>query len=320
MTVLYLNMNSKPLLAIHCIAYNHQNFIRDALDGFVMQRTNFPFVAIVHDDASTDETAAIIREYADKYPEIIKPILDTENLYSKRDGSLGRVMKEAIDATGARYVAYCEGDDYWTDPLKLQKQVDFLEANPDYSMCFHNAVEHWEDGCVSDHLFAPLENRDYDFREMGAGWNVPTASAVIRKKILDSDLYKKATSCRCFIYGDILIWLTAVEFGKIHCTGETMSVYRRHTGGVTFTKSPDRVKRIITHCQALPIVFGDKYKFSAIDSTVNLALGTCIQSIHNRAYKTCWEYFRISFSYAPLQTFRKISAIIRNKLRGRQTV
>lgn len=308
--------NNRPLVAIKCIAYNHDRYIRDTLDGFVMQRTNFPFVAIVHDDASTDETAAIIREYADKYPEIIKPILETENLYSKADGSLTRVMQEAIDATGSKYVAFCEGDDYWTDSLKLQKQVDFLEANPDYSMCFHNAVEHWEDGNVSDRLFAPLEKRDYDYKEMGAGWNVPTASAIVRKKIFDSNLYKKATSCRSFIYGDILIWLTAVEFGKIHCTGETMSVYRRHAHGVTFTKSPDRLKRIITHCQALPVIFGDKYKFSAIDSTVNLSLGMCLKSIKNRDFKTFWEYFSISFGYAPLQTLKKYSSALANKLRG----
>lgn len=313
-------MNRQTVVAIHCIAYNHEPYIRDALEGFVMQRTDFPFVAIVHDDVSTDRTADIIREYADRYPEIIKPIFETENQYSKGGGALGRVMQQAIDATGARYVAYCEGDDYWTDPLKLQKQVDFLEANPEYSMCFHNAVEHWEDGSVADHLFAPLENRDYDYREMGAGWNVPTASAVVRKKILDSELYKRAISCKDFIYGDILIWLTAVEFGKIYCTGETMSVYRRHEGSATFIKSPNRVKQIITHCQALPIVFGDKYKFSAIDSTVNLALGKCLASIKSRDYKSFCDYFSISFRYAPLQTLKRFAVVILNKLRGRQTV
>lgn len=313
-------MIDKPLVAINCITYNQELYIRDCLEGFVMQKTDFPYVAIVHDDASTDGTASIIREYAEKYPEIIKPIIEKENQYSKRDGSLGRIMQEAIDATEAKYVAYCEGDDYWTDPLKLQKQVDFLEANPDYSMCFHNAVEHWEDGSVSDHLFAPLDKRDYNYKELGAGWNVPTASAVVRKEILDSDLYKRATSCRDFIYGDILIWLTAIEFGKVYCTGETMSVYRRHTGGVTFTKSPNRIKQIITHCQALPIIFGEKYKFSAIDSTVNLSLGMGIKSIKMHNYKTFWEYFIISFRYAPLVTLKKFSIILLNKLKIHKSV
>lgn len=124
------------LVTIHCLVYNHEPYLRDCLEGFVMQQTNFPFVAIVHDDASTDGSAAIIREYEEKYPDIIKPIYETENQYSKRDGSLTRIMNTAIDATGAKYVAMCEGDDYWTDPLKLQKQVDFLEANPEYGLCY----------------------------------------------------------------------------------------------------------------------------------------------------------------------------------------
>ena len=123
-----------PLVAIHCITYNHEPYIRDCLEGFVMQKTNFKFVAIVHDDASTDGTATIIKEYAEKYPDIIKPILETENQYSKKDGSIQRIMSDAINATGAKYVAMCEGDDYWIDPYKLQKQVDFMEENEEYGM------------------------------------------------------------------------------------------------------------------------------------------------------------------------------------------
>jgi glycosyltransferase involved in cell wall biosynthesis len=127
---------STVLVAIHCLVYNHEPYLRDCLEGFVMQQTSFPFVAIVHDDASTDGSTAIIREYEEKYPDIIKPIYETENQWRKPDGSLGRIMNAAIDATGAKYVAMCEGDDYWTDPLKLQKQVDFLESHPDYVMCW----------------------------------------------------------------------------------------------------------------------------------------------------------------------------------------
>jgi glycosyltransferase involved in cell wall biosynthesis len=136
-------MITKPLVAINCLVYNHEPYLRDCLEGFVMQQTNFPFVAIVHDDASTDASAAIIHEYEEKYPHIFKPIYETENQYSKRDGSIDRIMNEAIEATGAKYVAMCEGDDYWTDPLKLQKQVDFMEANPEYGLCYtdYNRLE-----------------------------------------------------------------------------------------------------------------------------------------------------------------------------------
>ena len=125
-----------PVLTIQCIAYNQAPYIRQCLEGFCMQKTNFRFEAIVHDDASTDDTALIIREYAEKYPDIIKPIYETENQYSKKDGSLRRIMNKH---TCGKYVAYCEGDDYWTDPLKLQKQVDFLEANVDYGLIYGKA-------------------------------------------------------------------------------------------------------------------------------------------------------------------------------------
>lgn len=116
--------NNKILVSIRCLVYNHEPFLRQCLDGFVMQKTNFRFEAIVHDDASTDGSAAIIREYAEKYPDIIKPIYETENRYSKHDGSLGRIINAACRG---KYIAMCEGDDYWIDPLKLQKQVDILE-------------------------------------------------------------------------------------------------------------------------------------------------------------------------------------------------
>ncbi len=121
----------EPLVIIHCLVYNHEPYLRQCLDGFVMQQTAFPFYAVVHDDASTDKSADIIREYEAKYPEIIRPIYETENQYSKKDGTLSRIMYEACKS--ATYIAMCEGDDYWTDPHKLQKQVDFLEAHSDYS-------------------------------------------------------------------------------------------------------------------------------------------------------------------------------------------
>lgn len=125
------------LVAIHCMVYNHAPFLRDCFEGFVMQRTNFRFVAIVHEDASSDNSADIVREYEEKYPDIFKPIYETENQWHKTDGSLTRIMNEAIVATGAKYVALCEGDDYWTDPYKLQKQVDFMEAHPECTVTFH---------------------------------------------------------------------------------------------------------------------------------------------------------------------------------------
>ena len=119
------------MVSIRCATYNHVNYIRKCLEGFVMQQTNFPFEAIVHDDASTDGTTEIVREFAEKYPVIIKPFYEKENVWSRQDGSLTKLFKDNLRG---KYMASCDGDDYWTDPLKLQKQVDFLESHPDYSM------------------------------------------------------------------------------------------------------------------------------------------------------------------------------------------
>lgn len=125
-------MNSNPLVSICCITYNHARYIRQCLDGFLMQKVNFEYEIIVHDDASTDGTSEIIRDYSNKYSDLIVPIFQSENQYSK--GVCGVYAKFVYPHARGKYIAICEGDDYWIDPLKLQKQVDFLEMNPNYSM------------------------------------------------------------------------------------------------------------------------------------------------------------------------------------------
>ena len=124
-----------PLVSISCITYNHEPYIVQALDGFLMQKTSFPFEVLVHDDASTYRTADIIREYEKKFPEIIKPLYEEENQWIK--GRRGSAEFNFPRAKG-KYIALCEGDDYWIDENKLQMQVDFLEKNPEYGMCYTN--------------------------------------------------------------------------------------------------------------------------------------------------------------------------------------
>ena len=125
-----------PLVSICCITYNHAQFIRKCLDGFLMQETNFPIEILIHDDCSTDGTTEIIREYEAKYPDLIFPLYEEENQYQQ--GKAAEIDFYNYRRARGKYIAYCEGDDYWTDPLKLQKQVDFMEANPEYSVCFHD--------------------------------------------------------------------------------------------------------------------------------------------------------------------------------------
>lgn len=264
-----------PLVTIRCLVYNHEPYLRQCLDGFVMQKTNFPFEAIVHDDASTDRSAEIIREYAEKYPDIIKPIFETENQYSKRDGSIRRIMNEN---TRGKYVAMCEGDDYWIDPLKLQKQIDFLETNSEYSMCFHNAQMHYENCEKKDKLFSNIKNRDYTGVEIYANWIVPTASVVFNSSILFSDRYADVMSNDNFVFRDTILFLICSEAGKIRGFSDVMSVYRRHNGGITHNVTLSRITRFINHHLEISKVFGNKY--------IQASENKCVESYCQTFYKS----------------------------------
>lgn len=226
-------IDKRPLVAIHCLVYNHEPYLRDCLEGFVMQQTNFPFVAIVHDDASTDNSAAIIHEYEEKYPNIIKPIYETENQYSKRDGSIDRIMNTAIEATGAKYVAMCEGDDYWTDPQKLQKQVDFMEKNPEYSLCCHRYKiynqnsDTWENDYVTSLFEANPEGFTFGNKDNFETWITKTMTLVYRADCLPAEYltipYKYSR--------DVHLNYHLLLKGKGYCLPFDGAVYRRQDGG-----------------------------------------------------------------------------------------
>lgn len=236
-------MNKQVLVAIHCLVYNHEPYIRDCLDGFVMQKTNFKFVAIVHDDASTDGTAAIIREYAEKYPEIICPILETENQWSRPDGSLGRIMSNAIDKTGAKYVAMCEGDDYWIDAYKLQKQVDFMENNPNYSMCFHAAEIKDECDCNEYHPFTIIKEKEYDIHELYSKWIVAMASIIYKRDIVKKyEIYHP----EWMITGDVCLVMKCASVGKVYGMSDIMSVYRLNCTSLVHSKQY-QIDKIMKH-------------------------------------------------------------------------
>lgn len=236
--------NDNILVAINCFTYNQEPYIRECLEGFVMQKTNFKFVAIVHDDASTDRTADIIREYEAKYPDIIKPIYETENQYSKNDGSLGRIMEAAIDATGAKYVALCEGDDYWTDPYKLQKQVDFLEGHGEYSICCHRLLFYFEDICqfkpkFEHNKFNEDEIVTFTNYENLRNWFTETSSVMYRSNVANDDYRKKYKYSR-----DAHFCYHILKKGKGAYLPFVGSVYRKHSGGVYTSMSISKTQYI----------------------------------------------------------------------------
>jgi len=229
-----------PLVSIRCLVYNHEPFLRQCLDGFMMQQTTFPFEAIVHDDASTDGSAAIIREYAEKYPDIIKPIYETENQYSKHDGSIRRAM-DAVMHPESKYIATCEGDDYWTDPNKLQIQVDFLESHPDYFVTSHDISVYNEETKIMDERgrerFMDLTYEEYNGIEYHTFtkddyfkiWFMHTVSMVRRKEpYIDKDV-----RMRYPIYYDYIDFYYIIKKGKCAFLKNIMATYRRHKNGVS---------------------------------------------------------------------------------------
>lgn len=211
------------LVSISCITYNHAPYIRQCLDSIIMQKTNFPFEILIHDDASTDGTADIIREYEGKYHDIIKPIYQKENQYSK-EIPISRTYN--FPRAKGKYIALCEGDDYWTDPYKLQKQVDYLEKNDDISFCFHNAIVYYVDTGISEPFNIELTSKTYKTKDiLLKKWFIPTASIVFRSRLVENLFPKWSKN----VYnGDLCLELLLSTKGDFFYLNETMSVYRKN--------------------------------------------------------------------------------------------
>ena len=214
------------MVSVCVLSYNHEKYLRDCLEGIVMQRTTFSIEAWVHDDASTDSSQEIIKEYQQRYPEIIKPILQTENQYSKKKGSI-LAMHLYPKCTG-KYVALCEGDDYWTDPYKLQKQVDFLEAHTDYSICFSRVkCLYVNTGQLVDEVIVRDMPGESSIIDLATGNYIHTPSVVFR--------YSPTVECKIATLGyclpnDYVFWMLYAEKGHIWKMEEPMAVYRVGSG------------------------------------------------------------------------------------------
>lgn len=308
----FIVMEEQIVVSILCTAYNHEPYIRQCLDGFVMQKTNFKFEAIVHEDASTDNTAFVIREYAEKYPDIIVPIYQTENQYRKTN----IYSTYLYPRCKGKYIAICEGDDYWTDPYKLQKQVDFLDANSDYSLCFANAIEHWEDGSKDDRCFSNVEDRDYTGVEIYKKWTIPTASVVYRKEIAFSDRFKEVTSNRNFIFGDIVWFLTCAEFGKLRGMSDIVSVYRRHDNGMTIAKLKDWDLKFLKHHIAIYEVFNIFVELYHVDFLSRFFVYSLLRRKNVLiGYRLLFFSLKKSFFRTIKIIFITIGKIIKNKIK-----
>lgn len=209
-------------VSVYCCTYNHERYIRDALEGFFMQKTDFDWKLVIHDDASTDGTQDIIREYTDKYPDKIVSILQTENQYSQGI-DINKIMSKYLKG---KYIASCEGDDYWTDPYKLQKQYDFLQQNPDFSGCYHNIVElNNKEKQITSIEFPYKEEFEVE-QKLNAKLQGQTASAFYRNIFMLLSEGQKQKFFECKANGDRKIAVTLSCLGKIKYLKDCMAAHR----------------------------------------------------------------------------------------------
>ena len=218
-------------VSVLVLAYNHEKYIRDCLDGILCQKVDFKYELIIHDDASTDNTVNIIREYERQYPDIIEPIYQEQNQYSQGKKIL---MTFVYPRAKGKYIALCEGDDYWTDPNKLQKQFDFMEAHDDVSMTFHDAT-------IVDSKHKKITTCSRYFRNrfvqnesviINGGGFCPTASLMFKTKYVQEGYPYFCLGCHV---GDHPLQLFLATKGRVYYFTSKMSVYRLASNDTSWT-------------------------------------------------------------------------------------
>lgn len=294
-------------VSVICNTYNQQDYIRDALQGFVMQKTNFAFEVLVHDDASTDNTPNIIREFEEKYPDIIKPIYQSENQYSKK---VGITKTFGISRAKGEYIAFCEGDDYWTDEYKLQKQYDVLQAHPEISMCAHTSNMVKADN-VQEVIkrIQPSETErllEPDEVIIGGGGFISTNSLFYRKSLFENE-----PPFRQLLRLDYTMQILGSLKGGIYYLPDNMSNYRsmskgswteRHTGDparlvATYVKMIDMLNQLNIDTE---YKYNDSVEYAITESQFHIFFAK------NNNKELLKKEYRVFYKRFPLKTRIKI--------------
>ncbi len=215
-------MNTQPLVSVRLVTYNHEKYIAQCLESILMQRTHFPFEVIVGEDCSTDRTREIVLAYAERHPDKMRVLPAEANLGAMPNSY--RVQQ----ACRGKYHAMIEGDDYWIDPRKLQKQVDLMEANPDMTLCFHNVFVVNGDNSSARLYYTDAMPDTLTFAETSR-ISTPVVSHLARSDVLAS-LPEWRLKIWC---GDVLFRLWCAHHGKVGYLNDVMAVYRRHSNGLT---------------------------------------------------------------------------------------
>lgn len=211
----------KPMVSVVMTTYNHYPYIREAIEGVLMQKTDFPVELIIGEDCSNDDTRKIVEEYSVRYPEKIKPIFNEKNLGFLKN------YKNTLQAVSGKYIAFCEGDDYWTDPLKLQKQVDFMERNVSYVACFHKYQE--LEGATIRNEILPAIEEDFVVTKSNffKNWYTKTLTVLLR-----SESFYKIDVSNYQNPRDTSLFYELLKINNAMCLNFVGGVYRLHSTGV----------------------------------------------------------------------------------------
>ncbi|MBP7508035.1 MAG: glycosyltransferase [Prolixibacteraceae bacterium] len=266
-----------PLVTTQTITYMHESFIRECIEGILMQKTTFPVEIVIHDDASTDKTADIVREYQAKHPRLIKAIYQKENQLSK--AGRGTMREDINKLVRGKYIALCEGDDYWTDPLKLQKQVEFLEENEEYSICAHETQIHYIETDKQPILFKDFPSNPFKSREKKIftiedtfqGIICHTSSLLIRRSSIMHYLQHQ-NLFNDIVSGDNILISAAAANGPIYWMDDIMSIYRINRNGITKTSEKFIVKNIWLENKILMYATLNKFFNYNYSATLNMRI------------------------------------------------
>jgi|GEM_PF-1200737 len=294
----WIGEHTKPLVSVVCITYQHQGYIEHAINGFLMQETTFPFEIIIRDDASTDGTKAIIEEYVKKYPNIIKPILESENQYSKGI----KATMAAIPLAQGKYIALCEGDDYWVDNKKLQIQADFLESHEDCVITYHDAIVIDDNGIITRGSLLGNNKRDYTRSELVYSAIVPTLTRFFRNVIKDFPDEMNNVGA-----GDIFLISLLSEYGGAKYLPEvTPSAYRQHAGGVWGGVNEAKRKQMLAITFFWLAMYYKRVGREEVANKIGMAALVSLSNPLNLSKFTSLKFFILSFSSGFYVRLRRI--------------
>lgn len=296
-------MNTKVIVSVSVVTYNHIDYIKQCLDGILMQQTTFPFEVILGEDESTDGTREICKEYANKHPDKIKLFLRSRKdvIYINGNATGRYNFIENLKAAKGKYIALCEGDDYWTDPLKLQKQVDFLEINNEYGGIATNSEVVYNDSESKSHLFSIRKEKSFNLNDLLESRPFHTATFLFKRKDFKKDFPVNVLSA------DRTLFMLVACFGKIKYLQDITAVYRKNATGISSKVTSKQMRKDFN---ISPYI--SKYSKSLKKNKLNAFVSYTVFAYSHKIYLR--DYIKYSLYLVYYNFFKRYG--IKNKLKS----